>query len=190
MRTTLSTLILCTVSALALSLPASAATIILGGDGVAHACYAAAKAGDRHGITDCTLALNESALTSRDRAATLINRSALEIILGNQTAGLADCDESIRTYSGLGEAYLNRGVALRALGRMQEAIASLDKGIEMGLLRPQLAYFDRALAKEDVGDVAGAYHDYKMALALEPGFALAAEQLKRFRISASQNSST
>ena len=161
--------------------PALGATIIIGVNGSAQGCYDAAKANDPRGMPICNTALNES-LTPRDRAATLINRSALKIMTGDQKGGLADCDESIRTFARLGEAYLNRGVALRALGRPQESIDALNKAIESELVRPQLAYFDRALAEEDVGDVAGAYQDYKKALELEPDFQLAAKALSRFKI--------
>jgi tetratricopeptide (TPR) repeat protein len=189
MRTTLSALILCSVSAFALSLPASAATIVIGVNGSAHGCYEAAKAGDTKGIDTCNVALNEP-LLPHDRAATLINRSALKILSGDAKGGLADCDASIGIYTGLGEAYLNRGVALRSLGRGEEAIAALDKGIEMGLIRPQLAYYDRAMAKEDMGDIAGAYHDYQTAVSLAPDFTLAHQQLKRFRIVSTQDKST
>ncbi len=189
MRTNLFRLLLAATGVWALAQPASAATIVIGVNGSAQDCYDAAKADDPRGMQVCNTALTES-LTPRDRAATLINRSALKILTGDQKGGLADCDESIRTFPGLGEASLNRGVALRALGHPQESIAALDKAIEAGLVRPQLAYFDRALADEDIGDVAAAYHDYKMALQLEPSFQLAADELKRFKITSASGGST
>jgi tetratricopeptide (TPR) repeat protein len=189
MRTTLFALLFTAAGAWALAQSASGATIVIGVNGSAQDCYDAAKADDPRGMPVCNTALIES-LTPRDRAATLINRSALKIMTGDKNGGLADCDESIRTFPRFGEAYLNRGVALRALGHPQESIAALDKAIEASLIRPQLAYFDRALAEEDIGDVAGAYHDYKLALELEPGFQLAAEELKRFKITSPSGAST
>jgi tetratricopeptide (TPR) repeat protein len=180
MRTTLSTLALC-IAAFAFAQPASAATIVVGVNSYAHSCYNAAVAGDAAQIAICNQALSE-VLTPRDRAATLINRSALKIEVGDYQGGLADCENSIRHFNTLGEAYLNRGVALRALGRNQEAIEALNQSIEVGLLRPQLAYYDRAMAEEDIGKIADAYHDYKTALELAPNFSLAAEQVKRFKI--------
>jgi len=181
MRTKLSALLLSTACVIGFSLAASAATTVLGVNGAAQACYEAAKADDARGLNVCSAALKEN-LTSRDRAATLINRSALRILKGDLKGGIADCDESIKTHKGLGEAYLNRGVALRELGQPNEAIEALNQSLEAGLRRPQLAYFDRALAKEDLGDAQGAYHDYKRALELAPDFKLAADQLKRFRV--------
>jgi tetratricopeptide (TPR) repeat protein len=156
--------------------------MVLGVNGAPQACYEAARADDARGLNVCSTALKEK-LSTRDRAATLINRSALRILKGDLKGGIADCDESIKLHDGLGEAYLNRGVALRELGQPNEAIEALNKSIEAGLRRPQLAYFDRALAREDIGDAKGAYRDYKKALELAPDFTLAAEQLKRFRVS-------
>ncbi len=181
MLTKLSAFVICITSVLAFSLPASAATVVIGVNGAAHACYWAAKGQDTTALKVCTTALGEK-LSPRDRAATLINRSALLIKALDYRGGLADCDESIRTFPNLGEAYLNRGVALRELGDVKASIEALDKGLKVGLLRPQLAYYDRAMAREDLGDVNGAYHDYQRALKLEPDFGLAAEQLKRFRV--------
>jgi tetratricopeptide (TPR) repeat protein len=181
MHTKLSTFVLCIACVAAFTLPVSAATIVIGVNGSAQACYWAAKGQDTSGLKVCATALNEK-LTPRDRAATLINRSALLIKAFDNRGGLADCDESIRTYPSLGEAYLNRGVALRELGEINASIEALDKGLAVGLNRPQLAYYDRAIAKEDLGDAKGAYQDYKMALQLAPDFQLAAEQLKRFRV--------
>lgn len=181
MYTKLSAVVFCIAGVLAFALPASAATIVIGVNGSAHACYWAARNQDTGGLKVCATALGEQ-LSPRDRAATLINRSALLIKALDYNGGLADCDESIRTYPSLGEAYLNRGVALRELGEIDAAIDALNQGLKVGLQRPQLAYYDLAMAKEDLGDAKGAYHDYKTALQLEPDFALAAEQLKRFRV--------
>jgi tetratricopeptide (TPR) repeat protein len=181
MYTKLSAVVFCIASVLAFAQPASAATIVIGVNGSAQACYWAARGQDTTGLKICATALSEK-LTPRDRAATLINRSALLIKALDYRGGLADCDESIRTYPSLGEAYLNRGVSLRELGELQASIEALNRGLEVGLNRPQLAYYDLAMAKEDLGDTKGAYHDYKTALQLEPDFALAAEQLRRFLV--------
>ena len=162
---------------------ARAATLVIGVNTYAQDCYSAARAENPSGLSVCNLALNEP-LSLRDRAATFINRSALRILSGDKQGGLADCDASIRTFDGLSEAYLNRGVALQALGQPDAAIIALNKSLELGLSRPQLGYYDRAMAKEDVGDVVGAYRDYKAALQASPEFSLAADQLRRFKVAA------
>ena len=181
MRTKLSTLLLSTACLIAFAAPVSAATMVLGVNTAAEECYRAASAEDPRGVPVCTYALTQK-LTARDRAATLINRGALRFVEHNYQAAIDDSEASIKTYAKLGEAYLNRGAAMRELGEPARAIQSLDESIRMGFGRLQLAYFDRGMAKEDMGDIKGAYLDYKKALELAPEFKLAADQLKRFRV--------
>ena len=53
----------------------------------------------------------------------------------------------------------------------------------MGANRPQIAYADRGLAHEALGNVRAAYEDYKKAAEIEPDFALtASSQLARFKV--------
>jgi tetratricopeptide (TPR) repeat protein len=163
------------------SLVASAATLVIPVNNSALACYRAAKDRDTTALGVCAYALTLD-LSVRDRAATLINRSALRILKGDFAGGIADCDASIATYGGLGEAHLNRGVALRETGRPQEALLAIETSIKVGLKRPELGYYDRALTKEDLGDIKGAYHDLKKALEVAPDFREAADQLKRYRL--------
>lgn len=181
MRTTLSALLLSTACVFAFALPATGATIVIGVNDAAQECYRAAKAEDPRGLPVCNSALTQQ-LTARDRAATLINRGAIRFAAHDYQGGLTDSEASIKTYDRLGEAYLNRGAALRELGQPGEAIEAFNKSIEIGFGRLPLAYFDRGMAKEDMGDVKGAYRDYKKALELSPDFQHAAEQLKRFRV--------
>jgi tetratricopeptide (TPR) repeat protein len=129
----------------------------------------------------CDRALEEP-MVKPDRAATYVNRSVLKLRANDAKGALADCEMSIRISSQMGEAFVNRGAALISLGRPQEAIESLSHGIALGAHKLHYAYYDRAMAREDVGDVKGAYEDYKRALEISPGFQQAADQLKRFRL--------
>ena len=56
-------------------------------------------------------------------------------------------------------AHLNRGAGMVGLRRYQDAIAALDQAIALKIEPLQIAYFNRALAKEALGDVPGAYPD-------------------------------
>ncbi|MGQ0741919.1 MAG: tetratricopeptide repeat protein [Alphaproteobacteria bacterium] len=181
MRKTMFPLALITACVLAPSPPASGATLVVTVNSSAQDCYWAARARDTTAVGVCTFAL-KSDLMPRDRAATLINRSALRILKGDLEGGVADCEESIATYDRLGEAHLNRAVALREMGRPREALEAVNMSIKVGLRQPQLGYYDRALAKEDLGDVKGAYLDLKKALEIAPGWEPALLQLKRFRV--------
>jgi len=144
-------------------------------------CYKAAEYGHGTDTTICDRALDEP-MINRDRAATYVNRSVLRLRANNADAALADCDTSIRINSQLGEAFVNRGAALMSLGRPAEAIESLSHGIALGVVKMHYAYYDRAMAREDSGDLKGAYEDYQHALAADPSFTLAADQLRRFKV--------
>jgi tetratricopeptide (TPR) repeat protein len=179
MRTALA-LTTCLVLAASAGSQTSATTIVIGG-GLAHDCYKAAEFGRNADTTSCDRALEEP-MIAHDRAATYVNRSVLRLRDNNAAGALSDCDTSIRINSELGEAFVNRGAALMTMGRPQEAIEALSHGIALGVHKMHYAYYDRAMAREDTGDLKGAYEDYKQALALDPKFEQAQEQLKRFRV--------
>jgi tetratricopeptide (TPR) repeat protein len=172
------------VLAAAIAAPTSTASTIVIGGGLATDCYKAAEWGRGTDTRVCDRALDEP-MIGHDRAATYVNRSVLRLRAEDAKGALADCETSIRINSELGEAFVNRGAALMTLGRPKEAIESLSHGIALGVHKLHFAYYDRAMAREDTGDIKGAYEDYKQALAIEPGFTQAAEQLKRFRVVAS-----
>ena len=60
------------------------------------------------------------------------------------------------------------------------ALAPLDRAIELESIDLFAAYYNRAIAKENTGDVAGAYADFTKSLELKPGWELAERQLTRF----------
>ena len=68
------------------------------------------------------------------------------------------------------------------LNRAQEALVSIEVGLDIGITRAYLAYYNRGAAKEKLGDIRGAYYDYRASADLRPNFALATEQLSRFRV--------
>ena len=164
--------------------PAQAQVFVLG-DGPASACYQAAEFGT--GATDngfevCSLALNTPGVSSRDRAATYVNRAVIRMRAGDFQGAYSDSNNSIGLVSSMGEAYVNRGAALLNLMRPMEALDSINQGVTLGSSRLHLVYYDRAAAKEILGDVRGAYADYRMSLQVKPDFALATEQLSRFQV--------
>lgn len=159
------------------------AAITVLGPGPAQECFDFAESGGdmRAGIERCTFAL-DTALSVTDRAATLVNRGVLRLGLHDNEKALEDINSGIALNPGLGDAYVDRGAAAMSLGRYDEALADLNKGIALGPHRPHIAYYDRAIIDERNGDIRAAYDDYSKALQLEPGFTLAAAELKRFRV--------
>lgn len=161
---------------------ASAAVTVIG-SGPATLCYEGAESGGDPGeyIWYCNQALN-TVLSIHDRAATYINRGVLRLGLNESTAALADFDAGLGIDPSLGEGYIDRGASLIMKKEYAEALKSIDKGLGLGARRPALAYFDRAIAHEGLGDIPAAYKDYQQALVVQPDFTLASDELKRFKV--------
>lgn len=85
-------------------------------------------------------------------------------------------------HDGIGIAYLNRAAALVGLERFAEALPVFERALALGVDRPQLAYFDRGIARESLGDIKGAYLDYRKASELDPKMEIARAQLTRFTV--------
>ena len=66
--------------------------------------------------------------------------------------------------------------------RYDDALHDIDKGLGLGAKKPEIAYYDRAIADEALGDIRGAYEDYKKAVEIDPTFTLASDQLARFKV--------
>jgi tetratricopeptide (TPR) repeat protein len=167
-----------------LSQSAQAAVTVLG-NGLARTCYEAAEFGggsSEDGIKACSDALEQMALPVRDRAATLVNRGIIYSRVDEPLMAISDYDKGIAMEPSLGEAYVDRGASLIVLSRYDEAVQDIDKGIAMGSNRLQIAYYDRGLAQEALGNVRAAYEDYKKATEIEPDFTLASDQLARFKV--------
>ncbi|MGE0552363.1 MAG: tetratricopeptide repeat protein [Gemmatimonadales bacterium] len=71
---------------------------------------------------------------------------------------------------GLFEAHTNLSTALLALGEPGEALAAADAALELAPARPGIL-LNRANARRDLGDLAGAAEDYRAALDLDPEYA-------------------
>ena len=59
---------------------------------------------------------------------------------------------------------------------------SLNRAIELDTNDLFAAYYNRAIARENTGDVPGAYYDFQRSLELKPGWDLAQRQLSRFEV--------
>ncbi|RYF93074.1 MAG: hypothetical protein EON95_10245 [Caulobacteraceae bacterium] len=161
---------------------ASASVLVLG-EGLAPGCSKAAFRGrsDKASIETCSRALDE-ALTTRDRAGTLVNRGVMQMRGKAYIPALRDFDEAIRLSPDLGEAFVNRGVLRMADRDYAGALAEIDRGIALGVDEPAKAYFNRALAQEGLGDAKAAWLDYRKAQALDPDWDAPGRQLVRFRV--------
>lgn len=132
-------------------------------------------------ISACDAAL-ASPLLGKDRAATFDNRGIVYDSTGDYSAALADYDFSIKLDQNLGDAWLNRGVALIHLKRTDEALLDIQRGVALGPNMQQVGYYDLGVAQQSLGHIREAYDAYKRALADDPTFKPAAEALKNFRV--------
>lgn len=162
----------------------SDAAVTVLGNGVAHSCYEFAEYGGNtiDGINTCSFALDQETLSVRDRAATFVNRGILRSRKDDAEGALADYDRGLAMDAGLAEGYVDRGAAMIALRRYDDAVAEISKGISLGANRMQIAYYDRGIADEALGNIRAAYEDYKKAVEIQPDFQLARDELSRFRV--------
>lgn len=163
---------------------ANAAVTVLGG-GMSRECYVSAelRKETQSSLSICSRALQEEALSRRDRAATLVNRGIIHMQARDLNAAVADYRSAILQEPKLAEAHVNMGIALlHKGGNDREAIDSLTTGLGMNPSRPEIALYSRAVAYELVGNVRQAYEDYTAAAALKPEWKEPAEQLKRFSV--------
>jgi len=176
-------LLIAGLGAAALSAPADAAISVLNGT-LAQSCYQAAEFGGSsiEGVRLCSLALQETALSSRDRAATYINLGIVRGRSGDAEGALDSYNRGLDIDPSLGEGYVDRGAVQIMLKNYQAAIADITKGLSLNANKPEIAYYDRAIANEAVGNIRDAYIDYKKAVELRPDFALASDALARFKV--------
>lgn len=177
---------------------AAAAVIVMNG-GMAQICYEMTRAvatgedvaptvqltGSLIGLSAldiCTMAIQENDLVGRDRAGTYNNRGVLYFSKMLFTEAVADFEQARRIDPTIAEVHVNHGASMVALKRWAEGVASLDKGIAMDPLEPEKAYFNRAIANEELGNVRGAYLDYLKASELKPDWEQPKMQLTRFTV--------
>lgn len=168
-----------------LAAPAAGAAVTVIGSGPEQDCYLAAKSqsANRGGLEACDLALTESLLNRRDRAATYVNRSVVLLTLERTRDALEDADAALAISPDLPAAAINRSAALIRLERFAEARATLDRALPNASGRELIsALFNRAMASEAQGDVKSAYADLRRAIELDPEFETAKIELARYQV--------
>lgn len=163
---------------------ASAQVFVVGG-GLAKDCFDLAKSGSYQFHTaekTCTRAIQEETMTRPNRAATYVNRGVIRMREGEHDRALEDYAKAVSIQPELGAAYLNEGAAHIYRKDFESALEPLDRAIELESADIFAAYYNRAIARENTGDVAGAYYDFQKALELKPGWELAERQLNRFSV--------
>lgn len=135
----------------------------------------------RSGMAACDAALtaDQSKLA---RAGTLVNRGLIKASAHDDAAAIADFSAALAQDGRLAQAYMSRGTAYLRNGQYAQARADFDQVIALNGSDLHVAYFNRGEAQEAAGNIAAAYHDYRKAQELAPGFQPAALELARFQV--------
>jgi tetratricopeptide (TPR) repeat protein len=167
-----------------LAAPAGAAVTVIGSN-AARQCYEAAEApfaARPETLAMCDRALDGPPLSTRDLVATYVNRGILRVRGGDLAGGIEDFDAAIARDPDVAEAWFNRGVALLRTRGAAAALPSFEEAVARGTDQPALAYFGRAVALEALGNVRGAYADFRRASELAPGWDRPRAELARFTV--------
>lgn len=167
-------------------LPAYAQSIsVIGGDVFAEECFIAStlavqlNTASRDDLQNCDKAIQHGQLQRRDLIATLVNRGILYAALEQYKRAAKDYQSAINLDPKSGEAFVNLG-NLYFLGRkFDTAIDQYDKAIELELSKDHIAYFNRGMAWENLGDNVKAESDYRQAIQLSPQWAIPQIRLER-----------
>ena len=148
---------------------ASARETVLLNTSPARDCYrAAADRGSSMDIDTCTLAIEHQMLVPEDLAATYSNRGILYVRSGDLAAGLKDHDRAVALAPELASVYINRSNAFVAAKRYRDAMADLEQAIAHAGEHLPIAYYNRALMFNRLGDREAARADAERAAELAP----------------------
>lgn len=162
----------------------SQTAFVLGG-GFAQECYIAVKAGapSRSSRAVCNRALETETLTSRDTAATLVNRGIIALRDREGDSALADFDAALRLDPGLSAVFLNRAGAYLLKGRWLDAKIDADTALGIGLKEGEwAAHFNRGVALERLGQINDAYAAFQRSANLAPNRPEVRTELARFSV--------
>ena len=162
---------------------ASAAVTVFGGDH-AQACYQAAKnglAGPSY-LDECNQAIGFELLPTKDLAGTYVNRGAVYMTMQAWSEAEADFNHALELHPNFGEALVNLGAAQIGQHHNQEGVETISRGLAIGSMEPEKAYFNRAIGYEGLGDDKAAYYDYLKASQLAPNWVQPRQELVRFTV--------
>jgi tetratricopeptide (TPR) repeat protein len=165
------------------TVPASAQVMAIGGS-FAQGCYRAAAEplATLEMVTTCNRALDRESLSPDDQFATYVNRGILKMIRGDFSAAQKDFDDAVEMNPKRPEGWLNMAILRFKQGESAAALPLFDRSIALGTKVPEIAYYGRGLAHEDVGDLQAAYEDLRRAVSLRPGWADPAQDLARYQV--------
>jgi tetratricopeptide (TPR) repeat protein len=144
----------------------------------------AAEAGkvSTNGMAACNDAIRENGVPLSEQAVNYLNRSAINLAAGDYAAAIVDDTAALRLVAAFPEALINRAAAFSSQGQQAAAVADLNHALDLSPAHPERIYYNRGLAREDLGDIKGAYLDYCQAAQLAPTWQLPKTELARFTV--------
>lgn len=122
---------------------------------------------DQDRIANCTEALKDEKIIGVERAWALYERGRGYIGVKNDQAAVDGFTESLKLNAIAVPVYNDRGVALRHLGKLEEAIADFDAAIDR---QPDhaAAHANRGVANDELGRTSQAIGDVSKAIEISP----------------------
>jgi tetratricopeptide (TPR) repeat protein len=118
-----------------------------------------------------------------NRAATHNNRGIAHMRTNNRSAATRDYEAALRISPNIAESQINLGAMFYANEMYTEAVSALNQGVKADNAESRaVAHYNRALSLEKLGEIDEAYADLQAALRLNPGLAVASQQLARYRV--------
>jgi tetratricopeptide (TPR) repeat protein len=145
------------------------------------AAQKSARASDTE-LGACSTAIRMAGDSDARLAAAYTNRAILHLVRAEYQDSVADSDSALKIDNLLTEAVVNRGVAMLLQHRPTEAAADFTRALALAPAERARIYFNRAMAREDSGDLRGAYADYSQAARLEPQWDRPKQELSRFTV--------
>ena len=174
------------VSAAALfaALPAHAGIMVISGGSYAEGCYKAAEQSNAtlESLGTCDRAFSEQTMSSEDELATHVNRGILRMQRSNFVGADSDFTTATVMDPNRAEPWLNLGILRFKQGNVAEARVLFSKAIELGTDMPEIAYYGRGLANEELGNLKSAYVDLQKAAELRPQWREPARELARYQV--------
>lgn len=169
--------------------------IVIGGNAKAQECYKNAQVAGAleftGGLIDsCDYALDHVKLSRHDRAATLANRGIILTREESLADALKDLQQAISLNPDAADMYVNRGNVFFYEKDYRKAIVDYSKAIEMDIKESHVAFLNRGLAYEGIGDKGQAEADYRQALEFKPQWPFAEDILARFLVRQQENNKT
>lgn len=152
------------------------AMTVFGGGSYARECFTAAAFASRihsagaDDLTSCTNALQSANLSQRDLAATYVNRGIVYVAMKRYGNAAADYAKAVALEPRSGVVYVDRG-NLSYIGKdYRAAIDDYSKALELDVQAGHVAYYNRGMAYEHMGQLGLAESDYRQAIKLASGW--------------------